>query len=279
MISRDAVGRQGNARRGLHAILPHAESRNLVTGHTVVLGFGRAGRAGNQIDAGAQQRRIAGAVIAPRPGPVGGAAIAVETHKLVICNYLVRTHQIETAVACAIDHIAGDDHVRRLEIRVGIIEHYAELRPRVFVVRLTADARVFAYLAVVKTVEIHALSVYVFETISDVDGFVHVAGGVERHRHRPAYDVDQVRRIPDAPAPVAAHGYVRGVSHLDGIARDIFDDVLLDNPVCIAGGVVKRMGPDAVAWHAADGALPHIEIAGAFFQKDSPGCVVASGRR
>src|ERR1700691_2568755 len=278
-VSRDAVRRHRNPRRGHDAILPHAEAGYLVARDPIMFGFGRAGGARNQIDSGAQQRRVAGAVIAPRPGPVAGAAIAIQTQETVARYHLMRTQQTQAAIAGAVDQITGDQHVRRLVIRIGVVENDAVLRVRVLVGRLAADARIVAYLAIVEAVQIHAFPVDVFKMVAGVDGSVHVTPGVDGHRHRPVDGVHQIGRIPDAPAAVAAHGNVGGVSHLDGVARHFFDEVLLDGPVGVAGRTIVGVRPDGVAAHAADDALPHLEIARAFFQQDSPGCIVAAGWR
>src|SRR4051812_36269787 len=83
--------------------------------------------------------------------------------------------------------------------------------------------------AVVRSVEIDALAVDLFEAIASVDRVADVSGGIDRDRRSPTFHIDNLQWPADAPSGVAADLDIVRVTDLQGIAADSLEAVVLED--------------------------------------------------
>src|ERR1035438_4107872 len=136
--------------------------------------------------------------------------------------------------------------------------------------------RILPHLAIVEAVQADALAVNLSEAIAGVCAMIHLAGRIQRHGVTSALHVHQFPRIPDAPALVVFHFDLAGATYLDGIARQLFEEVERNPSTGVAPRAEQRMRPHAVAPNVAECRTGHAEIAGSFLQQDAARGVVAA---
>ena len=229
------VPRQRHSWSGCHTSMLHVESGNLVALDAIVHGFRGTVRAARQINPAMQQIRLVGGVVAPRPGSVPRASVAIEPEQPVAGYDVPRANQKDPAITRAVDQIPGDRYIDGICVGIGIVEHDAVVPVRISVWRFAADAGVVAHFAIVKSVKIDAFAVDLFEPVTGVNRQIHIARRVEGYGYGGSRHIHQRGRISDAAAGVVFDSDARGVAHLYSVACYFFDHVLRHNPVRIPG--------------------------------------------
>ena len=116
------------------------------------------------------------------------------------------------------------------------------------------------------------------ELIARVNRAVHVARRVHAHRDGAPFHVHRLLRKADARAAISFHAHLGRVPHLERVAADGVEAILREHAAGVARRGVERVRPDAVAAYVAQLAARDAEIAGAFFQQNAAGGVVAARR-
>src|SRR5262249_2519615 len=160
---------------------------------------------------------------------------------------------------------------------IAVIEDNALVAVGIFVRAGPVDAGIAAHLAIMKAVEVDALSVYFFEMVAGIGAAFGVAGGVDRHRGSAVLDVHLLERVADRGAGIFVHQNSSSVTYLNSVAADAVKTVRRDATVGVPRRCAQGVRPDAVAAHVAQVATRYCKIARPFFQEDTARRIIAPG--
>ena len=192
-------------------------------------------------------------------------------------NLVTRADHEDPTEKRPLDDVIHNPDIPRLHIRIAVVHHDPIVPEPVLFRRPTVDTLVAADLAIVESIQVHALAIDLLEPVADVGAAFHIARGIERRGHGAVLDIHVVHGKADPPAGVPFHPDLRGVPHLQGVAADVLEVVPGEQSAGVARRNVERMRPHPVATDIAKLGAGHAEVRGPFLDQDAARRIVPAG--
>ncbi len=138
------------------------------------------------------------------------------------------------------------------------------------------DALIIGYLAIVEAIEIDTLPGNTSKNVAGIHAVIHITRRIERHRCSVVGKVDILHREADIGAAIIRHPEPGGVPHLNGVASNGVDSVVVNRTIRLPRGACIRMRPDTVPNNPRKIGVTDFKTAAALFQKNPAGRIVVA---